>query len=71
MPTPTGDFEVTVAVAGGVMTTTVTDGDVTETIEVNIVWSDTKNYWKAGPYIQDGNPESYPVDFKRLERTSA
>ena len=45
-------------------TVTISAGDFSQTFDIN--WSDKQNYFKAGVYVQDGDPSDFLVDYKSL-----
>lgn len=59
-----GDFEASIVMPGD-GTVAVSAGAFSQTFDIN--WSDKQNYFKAGVYVQDGNPSDFLVDYKSLE----
>lgn len=58
-----GDFEASIVLHGD-GTVTISAADFSQNFQIN--WSDDINYFKAGVYVQDGNPTDFPVDYKSL-----
>ena len=59
-----GDFDASIDLPGD-GTVTISAADFSQTFHIN--WSDKRNYFKAGAYVQSGNPSNFLVDYKSLD----